>query len=81
MEDGGPVGGPQACLVPQTELDNHQIILNAPETALKTVRTHSTTKDREEATLMKAESVDMWFGRNGSQCCNEEGARVTDKGE
>ena len=39
----------------QTQLDNHQIFLNIPEIDLKTA------KGREEATLKKAGSTEMWF--------------------
>lgn len=42
-EDGG-VGGPQTYLVPWTQLNNCQIILNSPEIDLKTDRTNSPLK-------------------------------------
>lgn len=74
-EDGGGVGGPQAHLVPGIQLDNCQIILNAPEIDLKTHKTNSTTKGRKDATAEKAGSVELCFGRDGG-CDSGEGAAV-----
>ena len=45
-----------------SHLINHQISLNTPEINLKTDRTNSTTKGREETTLKKVGSVEMWAG-------------------
>ena len=50
LKDGERVGGPWACFVLQIQLDDYQLILHTPEINLKTGRTNSTTKGREEAT-------------------------------
>ena len=44
------------------QLDIYQIILNTPDINLKTVRTNSTTKGREEATSKKVGSVRHGLG-------------------
>ncbi|XP_077608854.1 uncharacterized protein LOC144222219 [Crocuta crocuta] len=53
QEDGGRAGGPYACLVPQIQLDNCQIILNTPEMELKTCRTNSMVQRREDTASKK----------------------------
>lgn len=45
------------------QLDNYQIIPNTPELDLKTGRTTSTTKGREEAISKKVESIERQFER------------------
>jgi len=51
------------------------------EIDLKTDRTNSTTREREEATLKKVGSVEMWFrGEMNCGCCGGERAMIT-KGE
>ena len=60
---------PRPHLVPQTQLDNYQIIVNMPEIKLKTDGTNSTTKGREEATWKKVGSVEMWFGEEMYHAC------------
>ena len=82
MEDGDGVGGLEACLILQIQLDNYEIILNTLEIDLKTGRTNSTTKGREEATLKKVGSVEMQFRREMDHgFCGGEGATVSEKGE
>lgn len=44
-------------------VDNYQIILKTPEIDLKTIRTNSTTKGREEAILKKVGSTETEFGK------------------
>lgn len=60
-EDRSRAGGPQAPINTGTQRDNYQIILNIPDIDLKTHRTNPTTRGREEATLSKEESAEMWF--------------------
>ena len=49
---------------------------------LKTGRTNSINKGREEATSKKAKSVEMWFGTKADHgYCGGEGAVVMVKGE
>ena len=67
-EDGG-VGGPSAHCVPRTQLDNIHNSLKNPENDLKTGRTNSTTKGREEATQKKVGRV--WSG--GKMDCGHPG--------
>jgi len=57
-------------------------IINTPEIDLKTRRTNSTTKGREEDTTKKVGSMETHFGRETDHgCCSGERARVTEKGE
>ena len=47
---------------------------------MKTGRTHSTTKDREEAILKKVGSVETWFGKETDRDrCWGEGAAVMER--
>ena len=82
MEDGDGVGGLEACLILQIQLDNYEIILNTLEIDLKTGRTNSTTKGREEATLKKVGSAETEFEKE-TDCghCSGEGAMVMEKGK
>ena len=49
---------------------------------MKSVRTNSTSKGREEATLKKVGSVEMWFRREtGHGYYGGEGSMVIEKGE
>ena len=58
------------------------MILNTPEIDLKTDRTNSTTKGREEATVKKGGSAEMQFnGETDPGYCVREGATVTEKGK
>ena len=54
--------------------------LNNPENDLKTGRTNSTTEGREEATLKKVGSMEIWFWRE-MDCghCDEERAVIVEK--
>lgn len=61
---------------------NYQIILNVPEIDLKTGRTNSATKSREEATLKKVRSMDTQLGREMDYGhCGRERALVSEKGK
>ena len=73
-QDSSGVVGHLAHLVPQTQLDNYQIIPNIPQVNLKTDRTNSTAKGREAATSKNIESVDHGY-------CRGKGAVVTEKGK
>ena len=69
-------------LRPWIQLDNHQITLNTPEISLKTGRTNSTTKGREQATSKKVGSVAAWLRRQVDHgCYGGEGAAVVEKGQ
>lgn len=49
---------------------------------MKTDRTKSITKGREEATSKKVRSTEMWLRREMDHShCSGEGAKVTEKGE
>ena len=62
-----------------SQLDNYQIILNTPEVDLKTDRTNSTTKGREEATSKNVGSALTCFRRKMYPgCCRGQGAMVTE---
>ena len=53
-----------------------------PDISLNTDRTHSTTKGREEATLKRVGSTEMWFrGETDRGWCRKEGTIVLEKGE
>lgn len=63
MEDGSTIGRPEACLVPQIQLDKHQIILNTPAIDMKTDITNFTTKGKtKKVTLEKVGSAEMQIG-------------------
>ena len=81
MGNGG-VERPYAHLIPWIQLNNIRISINNPENDLKTGRTNSTTKGREEATLKKVERVKMWSGseRDHGQPWGD-GAGGAEKGE
>lgn len=56
--------------------------MNTQKIDLSTDRTNCTTGGREEATLWKVGSADMWFGGEmDCRCCGGEGAPVMEKGE
>ena len=49
---------------------------------MKTGRTNSTTKGREEAALKKVRSAEIWFGKEtDSGYCSGEGAAIIEKDE
>ena len=49
---------------------------------MDTNRINSTTKGREETTLMKVGSADMWFrGKTDGRCCRGKGIMVAEKGK
>lgn len=57
-------------------------IINTPEIDLKTKRTNSTTKGREENTSKKVGSMETHSGRETDHgCYGAEGAAVTKKGK
>lgn len=63
-------------------MNNYQIIINTPDIDLKTERTNSTAKGREEDTLEKLGNEELWFGRETDHgCLGREGAAVVEKGE
>ena len=62
--DDGIAGGPWAGLIPQTQLDNYQIILNTQEIDLRPDRTNCTTRDHSEEDRKYG---DMVWERNGAQ--------------
>ena len=64
-EDGSTGEGPEACLIPQTKLDNYQIILNNPET----------TSKKEGQVMM------WFRGETECGCCRGEGTMVIKKGK
>ena len=56
--------------------------MNISEINLKTDRTNSTTKGKEEATLKKVRSAETEFrGESDHSCCGREGAVVAEKGK
>lgn len=57
-----PVEKENSTLIPQIQRGKHQVILNTPEVAQQTGRTHSTTKGGEEAAAKKAEVQRLWEG-------------------
>ena len=64
------------------QLDHYQIILNTQEINLRTDRTNSTTRGREEATLREVRNVDIWSGRERDlECYGGEGDMILEKGE
>ena len=66
----------------QIQLDNYKVILSTAKIDLKTGRTNSTTKGREEATLKKVGRVEMQFGREiDLGHYNGKGATVLEKGK
>lgn len=67
-------------LIPWTQLDNYQIILNTPEINLSAGRTNFPTKGREEATSKKVRIVDTEFGKETEHdCCGRQGAAIMEK--
>ena len=62
-----------------SSIENYQIILNTQEIDLKTDRTNSTTKGREEATLRKRGNAEMWLGEKWIMGAMEWGAVVAEK--
>ena len=66
---------------PRVQLDNYQIILNTPEINLKTVRTNSTARDREETTSKNVGSAEIEFGRETDHDHHgNEGPMITEMG-
>ena len=51
--------GPQAHLLPRIQLGKYHIIINTPETDLKTGKTSSITKGRQEASPKKVANKDI----------------------
>lgn len=69
-------------LDPGIQLENYHIILNNPEIDLKIGRTNPTTKGKEEDTLKKVGSKDMWLQRETDcSCCSGEGGAIVETGK
>lgn len=53
--------GQEAHLVPGTQIDNYQIILNTTNIYLKIYRRNSTTKKKKVTIKIKVESSEIWL--------------------